>query len=47
MVRASSGEVLQMDPERFWDGIYEWFRSKGVDYDSEPTRSSSGDAARA
>ena len=46
MVRAASGEVLAMDPERFWDGIYQWYRSKGVDYDSvTPLRRS--DAARA
>ena len=29
--RASTGEVIDMDPERFWDGIYTWFRSRGVD----------------
>ena len=34
IARASSGEVLTMDPERFWGGIYEWFRSRGVDYDT-------------
>jgi hypothetical protein len=22
-----------MDPELFWEGIYSWFRSRGVDYD--------------
>ena len=32
--RASTGEVITMDPERFWDGIYFWFRSRGVDYDT-------------
>jgi hypothetical protein len=32
--RASSGEIIDMDPERFWNGVYEWFRSRGVDYDS-------------
>jgi hypothetical protein len=32
--RASSGEVLDLDPELFWDRIYRWFRSRGVDYDS-------------
>jgi hypothetical protein len=32
--RASSGEIITMDPERFWNGVYEWFRSRGVDYDS-------------
>lgn len=32
--RADSGQVIWIDPERFWDGIYNWFRSRGVDYDS-------------
>ena len=31
IARAKTGEVLTMDPERFWDGIYRWFRSQGVD----------------
>ena len=31
MARANTGEVLDMDPERFWDGIYLWFRSRGLD----------------
>ncbi|MCG3776497.1 MAG: hypothetical protein JW395_3356 [Nitrospira sp.] len=31
MARGLSGEVLDMDPELFWDGIYTWFRSRGVD----------------
>jgi hypothetical protein len=31
--RAHSGEVLTVDPELFWDLIYRWFRSRGVDYD--------------
>ena len=31
MARAQSGEILDMDPELFWDGIYTWFRSRGVD----------------
>jgi len=34
IARASTGEVIEMDPERFWDGIYTWFRSRGVDYDT-------------
>ena len=34
MARAESGEVITMDPERYWDGIYAWFRSRGVDYDT-------------
>ena len=31
IARAKTGEVLTMDPELFWDGIYRWFRSRGVD----------------
>jgi hypothetical protein len=31
MARATTGEILDMDPERFWDGIYFWFRSRGLD----------------
>ncbi len=34
IARADTGEVITMDPERFWDGIYLWFRSRGVDYDT-------------
>ena len=30
--RSETGEVIDMDPEKFWDGIYLWFRSRGVDY---------------
>ena len=32
--RGSSGEVLEVEPELFWHGIYLWFRSRGVDYDT-------------
>jgi hypothetical protein len=32
--RADTGEVLDADPELLWQGIYLWFRSQGVDYDS-------------
>jgi hypothetical protein len=32
--RAGSGEVLEVEPELFWHGIYMWFRRRGVDYDS-------------
>ena len=31
MARAPTGEVITMDPELFWEGIYCWFRSRGVD----------------
>lgn len=33
IARGPSGEVLTMDPELYWQGIYSWFRSRGVDYD--------------
>ena len=33
IARGLSGEVLTMDPELYWEGIYSWFRSRGVDYD--------------
>jgi hypothetical protein len=36
MSRASTGEVLAMEPQLYWDGIYRWYRSRGVDYDSDP-----------
>lgn len=32
--RSETGQIIDMDPELFWNGIYEWFRSRGVDYDS-------------
>ena len=32
IARSETGEVIDMDPEKFWDGIYVWFRSRGVDY---------------
>ena len=31
IARATTGEVLTMDPELFWEGIYLWFRSRGDD----------------
>ena len=31
MARANTHEVIEMDPEAFWDGILFWFRSKGTD----------------
>ena len=34
IARAATGEVITMDSERYWDGIYTWFRSRGVDYDT-------------
>jgi hypothetical protein len=35
MSRAGTGEVLAVDPELFWDRIHRWYRSRGVDFDSE------------
>ncbi len=34
LARGSSGEVLEVEPELFWHGLYSWFRSRGMDYDS-------------
>jgi hypothetical protein len=34
IARAASGEVITMDPQRYWEGIHTWFRSRGVDYDT-------------
>ena len=31
LARAPGGEVLAIDPEPYWDGIYHWFRSRGAD----------------
>ena len=31
LVRLPTGEVTHVDPEPYWDGIYYWFRSRGVD----------------
>ena len=36
IARANTGEVITMDPELYWTGIYIWFRSRGVDYDTPP-----------
>ncbi len=38
---ADTGEVIEADPELFWQGIYLWFRSHGVDYDTPMKRSNS------
>jgi hypothetical protein len=32
--RDDSGQVMFVDPELFWDGVYRWFRSRGVDYNT-------------
>ncbi len=34
IARAQTGEVITMDPRLFWEGVYSWFRSRGVDYDT-------------
>jgi hypothetical protein len=34
IARAATGQVITMDPELFWEGVYDWFRSRGVDYDT-------------
>ena len=31
MARAPTGEIITMNPELYWEGIYLWFRSRGVD----------------
>ena len=36
MARATTGEVLDMDVERYWDAIYFWFRSRGIDPHARP-----------
>ena len=38
IARASSGEVITMDPRLYWEGIFNWFRSRGVDYDTDRAR---------
>lgn len=32
--RDDRGDVTFVDPELFWDGVYRWFRSRGVDYNT-------------
>jgi hypothetical protein len=32
MGRADNGDVLDIDPELFWERVYRRFRSRGVDY---------------
>ena len=39
--RAISGEVIEVEPELFWHGIYSWFRAHGVDYDTPGLKGSS------
>ena len=37
--RAGDGQLMDLDPERFWAGVHIWFRSRGVDYDTPVSRS--------
>ena len=30
--RADSGDVINIDPELFWERVHRWFRSHGSDY---------------
>lgn len=34
MGRSEDGDILAMDPELFWERVYRWFRSRGVDYNT-------------
>ena len=31
LARSPSGDVLTINPELYWQGIYYWFRSRGTD----------------
>ena len=30
--RAETGSIVSIDPELFWERVYRWFRSRGVDF---------------
>ena len=34
IARAGDGEIIVVEPELFWQGIYVWFRAHGVDYNT-------------
>ena len=34
IARTNTGEVITINPQLYWEGIYSWFRSRGVDYDT-------------
>ena len=34
MERSENGDVLSIDPELFWERVYRWFRSRGIDYNT-------------
>jgi hypothetical protein len=38
MARATTGDIVDLDPERFWQGVGIWFRSHGVDYNTPRPR---------
>lgn len=31
LARSREGDILEIDPEMYWDGIYKWFRANGID----------------
>jgi hypothetical protein len=31
ITRSTTGQVLQIEPDLYWDGIYHWFRVNGTD----------------
>lgn len=31
LARSREGDILEIDPELYWDGIYKWFRVNGTD----------------
>lgn len=43
MSRSVTGEILDMDPEKFWAGVGVWFRSQGVDYNTPRPQKTSAD----
>ena len=34
IARKDDGEVIDVHPELFWEGVRRWFRSRGVDYNT-------------
>ncbi len=43
MSRTTSGDITDMDPERFWAGVGTWFRSRGVDYNTPLPQAANSD----
>lgn len=31
LARSETGDVLSIDPQRYWEGVSDWFRSRGDD----------------